>query len=97
MQVSQPEHKGQRMSNSKWKPFSDIPDNGSFLVWAPDRENGRKPYLRSNIAVATRHNGGGANVVNFICGHFQFDMPTPHLYCEMDDLIEQLPIAADQL
>lgn len=81
------------MSNSRWKPYSEIPDEGTFLVWAPARPDGRNPYTgNSNVAITTRRKNRIGQVIATIGGHFAFDLPTPHLYCKIDDLMEELPI-----
>lgn len=84
------------MNNSKWKPYSEIPDEGTFLVYAPNRENGRAPFFRSNNAICYRYKNIQGHVMCVINGHFDWDMPTPTLYADIDDLVAQLPIAATE-
>lgn len=88
-----------KMTNSRWKPYSEIPKEGCFLVWAPDRPEryGRsvKPYVSGNTAICKRRLNAQGHVMTTIGGNFHFDVPTPELYTELDDLLAQLPIIED--
>lgn len=56
-----------------WHDIETAPKTGVFLVYAPDRKDGRKPYVGgSNFAVMVRHEN-----VTLVGGNFAFDVPSP--------------------
>ena len=56
-----------------WQEIETAPKTGVFLVYAPDRKDGRKPYVGgSNFAVMVRHEN-----VTLVGGNFAFDVPSP--------------------
>ena len=84
------------MSNSKWKPFSEIPDEGTFLVWAPKRPDGRGAYVGNrSIAIHTRQKNLQGQIIALTDGYFHWDVKTPVYYTEIDNLLEDLPIDTD--
>lgn len=75
--------------DEEWKPISDLPMKaGEWLVWAPNRKDGRKPYSagRSNYSVLARTINNVGVKVDLVDCHFVFDMPTPEKFRSIPEM-----------
>lgn len=86
------------MSNSRWKPYSECPKNGTFLIWHPDVMNERthelrSPYLTGNISIASRCLNQMGSQIDIIDGKFCFDTYTPVLFADIvSEMENEIPL-----